>query len=604
MKKPVSFLWRYLPWHLLLIISSLTVLTVFASITLKNIYMERIIEGLTTRSQLLFPVVQPHLKSGDFARVQTICDSLGSIVPGRFTVITADGTVVGDSDEHPSQMENHADRPEITEALHKGIGTSTRFSRTLKISMLYVAASFEQADIQPVVIRCSLPLTALTSTLNNLYQRFAIVLILVILGAALITFLISKRIRRPIAALIDGSERFSRGELDHRMHISDPLELLNLGRAMNSMAAQLKDRIATMNRQQREMKSVLSGMSEALIAVGPDGKIVRFNPAAGALFGISPEQAIHRTLQEVVRNMDLLRFVEDIRSADRSADHESVIHMDSDRFLQVRGSMLAIEKEQAVSPDSTDAAAENDWILLVLNDITRIKRLETVRKDFVANVSHELKTPITAISAAAETLISGAVDDRKNGGRFLQIIRKHTIRLHNLVEDLLQISRLEDPSRTVKQALDAQPLAAVAREAVSVCKPAAQDKQITLTLVADDDISAPVHTPTLEQALINLIDNAIKYSPAKTEVTVSITSRHGRACITVQDQGEGIPAEHQSRIFERFYRIDKSRSREQGGTGLGLAIVKHAVSVLNGEIAVESTPGQGSRFTITLPAGQ
>lgn len=592
MKKPVPFLWRYLPWQLLLLIAALTTVGVYSSFTLRHTYMDRITQELTVRSRLVSAIVLDDLKEHRYAAIQSSLDSLGTVMSGRFTVILPDGRVVGDSRESPQKMENHSDRPEIIAALRDGIGISTRFSNTLKLSMVYVALPCRIQGSATAVIRSALPLTRLTDALHALYRRLVMVLAGVILGSGLIAFIISNIIKKPITGLIEGFGRFSRGDLDYRIHISDPQEFMQLGRAMNSMAAELKKIISSMKEQQQEINTVLAGMSEALITVDKEGRIVRFNPAAAALLETGPAAAEGRTLAEVIRNMDLMRFIHSIREDAEADEQETVIRFAGDRFLQARGRVL---------PGVRDGAAQT---LLVLTDITRIKRLEKIRREFVANVSHELKTPITAISAAVDTLADGALSDSKNSERFLAMIAKHTERLHAIVEDLLQLSRLENISQIQEttNALEPLPVEPVIQEAVSLCRTAAARKQITLEMQCAAAVSARMHAPSLEQALVNLIDNAIKYSPEGSTVVITCKENADGAVISVSDAGEGIPREHQERIFERFYRVDKSRSREQGGTGLGLAIVKHAVLAQGGTVRVESEPFKGSVFTITLPA--
>ncbi len=588
MKKSISFLWRYLPWHVLLLLVSLTTLGIYASLTLRSIYLDGITDNLTARSRLVGSIIYTDLIRRDFDRIESVCDSLGSILPGRFTIILPDGLVVGDSDESPSNMENHANRPEIIDAIEKGSGMSIRFSHTLKLSMVYVAVpQMANGDII-AIIRSSLPLTKLTATLNALYLQLTLVLICVILGAGLISYFISNLISRPISALIEGSRHFSKGALDYRIHISDPKELMVLGRAMNTMASELEKKITSIDEQQREMKSVLTGMSEALIAIEPEGQIIRFNKAAAILFETSEEAAVGKNLEEIVRNMDLLRFISAIRRNPYDDHHEAVISFSGDRFLQARGSIL------------TGGKHHDSQILLVLSDITRLKRLENVRKEFVANVSHELKTPITAISAAVDTLIGGAVNDKKNSARFLSIISQQTARLYDIVKDLLQVSRLENFSNDVEQELETKPLLPFINEAIAISSPKAEKKGISLKIHCDAEITAMLHPPSLEKALINLLDNAIKYSHQDGKVIISCRSESDYTTITVTDFGEGIPSEHQERIFERFYRVDKSRSRKKGGTGLGLAIVKHAVLAQGGSVSVDSSPSKGSSFTISL----
>jgi len=592
MKKPVPIIWKYMPWHILLIILALSLLTGFAYITLKQTYINKTTESLKSKSTIIGFMIKPALQKGNLEQIQTACDSLGKILPGRITVILANGRVVGDSDENPLLMENHAARPEVLEALKTGLGISTRFSSTLKISMHYVAVSVKTNDVNIAVIRSSLPLTTLSSTLNRLLGRIGIALIIIIILATLITLAISNTIKKPLTALIEGANNFSRGNFDKKIYISDPLEFNQLGKAMNNMAEELKGRIETMDAGQQEMENILSGMSEALIVLDMQEKIIRFNQAASNYFNIDSAHSVGRPLPEVVRNMDILRFVEKIRLNKDTEDQEIVIRVENKKYFLTSGRIIEFKDQK------------DSWILLVFNDITRMQKLETIRKEFVANVSHELKTPITAISASVETLIEGAINDTKMAGRFLQIIRSHSARLLSLVEDLLQISRLEETGQTLKADLVYLSLAPVLEKAAALCTADADRKQSRINLDCSQDVKADILPAVLEQAVVNLIDNAVKYSPSGSIINIRCLQKEAEICIEVSDNGPGIEGDHINRIFERFYRVDKSRSREQGGTGLGLAIVKHAVLTLGGNVGVESSPAKGSCFTIKLPVSQ
>jgi two-component system phosphate regulon sensor histidine kinase PhoR len=358
---------------------------------------------------------------------------------------------------------------------------------------------------------------------------------------------------------------------------------------MNNMAAQLNERLQTITRQRNELEGVLSSMIESVLVIDTDEKILRFNKAAGLFFEIDSQSAKGKHIQEVIRNNNLLRFIRRTLSKDHSIEKDIILQDEKDQFLQAHGTILRTE------------TGEIAGALIVLHNITRLKRLENVRKDFVANVSHELKTPITAIQGSVETLRDGALENPKDADRFLDIILKHAERLNTIIEDLLSLSRIEQESEKQQIVLVTAPVRPVLENAITLCEMKSTEKSIRMELVCEPDMEAEINNALLEEAVINLIDNAIKYSEPGSRIRIKAVPRGEQVVITVQDWGSGIPREHLSRIFERFYRVDKARSRSLGGTGLGLAIVKHIVQAHKGNITVESTPAQGSTFAIHLP---
>jgi two-component system phosphate regulon sensor histidine kinase PhoR len=361
---------------------------------------------------------------------------------------------------------------------------------------------------------------------------------------------------------------------------------------MNQMAAHLDDRIRTVLRQRNEQEAVLASMVEGVLAVDLEERILRLNRAAGRLLGVRPEQAEGRRIQEVVRKADLQRFVARALANREPVEGDIVLRdaEEGERFLQAHGTVLRGAQGQEIGA------------LIVLNDVTRLRRLETLRRDFVANVSHELKTPITAIKGFVETLLDGAVADPDDAQRFLQIITRQADRLNAIIDDLLDLSRIEQEAEKGGIPLARGALRPVLEAAVQACSMSAREKPLQIVLHCSGELAAQINAPLLEQAIVNLLTNAIKYSEPAGRVVVDAAQFGDKVMVKVQDWGCGISPEHLPRLFERFYRVDKARSRKQGGTGLGLAIVKHIVQSHGGEVVVHSTPGQGSTFTLILPA--
>jgi two-component system phosphate regulon sensor histidine kinase PhoR len=405
---------------------------------------------------------------------------------------------------------------------------------------------------------------------------------------------VASRLARPVAELSAAAARLAEGDVRTPLPATESRELAGLGEALATLREQLVERGLTIGRQGTQQEAVLGSMIEGVLAIDARQRVVGINQAAVELLGVDLQRAIGRQLQEVVRNPDLRRFA--LRAIDcrEPVEDDLLLRGLRDRTLRMRGTAL-----RDVSGDG--------GAVIVLNDVTEMKRLERVRRDFVANVSHELKTPIASIKGFVETLLDGAADDPADRQRFLDIIARQADRLASIIDDLLALSRIEQSEGTgdlPRQSIRIRDLLAAV---VGDCQPRAADRSIRLEVECDERLAVEVNPPLVEQAVINLVDNAIKYSEPGRAVRIVATAdtASDRApapvLISVRDQGCGIDAEHLPRLFERFYRVDKARSRKLGGTGLGLSIVKHIVQAHGGTIAVESEPGIGSTFTIRLP---
>jgi len=391
-----------------------------------------------------------------------------------------------------------------------------------------------------------------------------------------------------IAAVRSAVNEYQQGRLDVRPAHPPLPALAELGQGLRQMAQTLDERQRDLLRQLSEHEAVLSSMGEGVVAVSHDMRVLTLNAAARRMFGVGPPDARHNTLLEVVRNTELLRLTQNALAGLIPVNGEIVLPGPPAQLLEVHGRQLL------------DGSGKSIGALVVLSDVTALRRLETLRRDFVANVSHELKTPVTTIKGFVETLLDGGRADPEQSEHFLRIISRQAERLSAIIEDLLNLSRIERDTEAGEIPLETAPLHPVLQAALQSCEVQARARAILLECECPPGLTARVNGPLLEQALVNLIDNAIKYSPMGGTVRVTGTEAPGAAVLSVRDWGVGIADKHLPRLFERFYRVDKSRSRKQGGTGLGLAIVKHIAQAHGGQVQVESEPGKGSVFSLHL----
>ncbi|PLX23941.1 MAG: PAS domain-containing sensor histidine kinase [Ignavibacteria bacterium] len=581
--------WQLFTSNFLIIFLALLAFTFVITLTIESILMHRVSDDLEARAQLLHEDITQRFASDRLDDLDALCDDLGRRSQTRITVILPDGRVIADSEHDPRSMDNHRSRPEVQGALGGRVSTSTRFSATLELSTMYAAIPLRRHGRVFGVLRTAVPVQTVETSIRSIQWQIALGGLGITFLAGLMSLLISRRITRPIEEMKDGARRFADGELGFRLPLPRTDELRDLARVMNTMAEQLQDRISVIVQQHSQQDAVLSSMIEGVLAFDTEERLININNSAAELLNIDPEKALGRSIQEAVRNVGLQHFVEHALSTDHAIEGYITLVDTKERFLQAHGSTLK---------DTSDTVI---GVLVVLNDVTELRTLENVRKDFVANVSHELKTPITSIKGFVETLLDGAMHDKDDAARFLSIVSKQADRLNAIIEDLLSLSRIEQGSEREEITLVTGSVYDAMVSAVQSCSHDADAKSITLHLDGDEALRALMNPPLLEQALVNLIGNAIKYSEESKDVWVSAQlGDKDTVTIMVRDEGCGIEAEHLPRLFERFYRIDKARSRKMGGTGLGLAIVKHIAQAHRGFVEVQSTPGQGSVFTIVL----
>jgi two-component system phosphate regulon sensor histidine kinase PhoR len=583
--------WQIYPGQLIITLFAILVCFAVFSSALERFYRKQVTANLEALALFTAEQVRDRFDVSERDYLNAVSSRLGSKSPARITLILPDGTVAGESAKSRDQMENHRDRPEVKTAIEQGrTGQSIRFSSSVRKNMLYVAIPVYRDSELIGVVRTAMPLLRMQETLNGMEHGLLWGGLTVLFLAAVLSLFVSRRISRPLEQIKQGAERFAAGDFSYRLHSIGSEEIGSLAKTMNEMAAQLEERLQTVSKERNQREAVLSSMVEGVLAVDTTGHIISLNKAAAQFFSVfQPETAPGRSIEEVVRNVNLQKFVAEVLDGQETREIELAVQNNATSYyLQTRGTNLLGMQGRRIGA------------VIVFNDVSRLRRLENLRRDFVANVSHELKTPITSIKGFVETLLDGAIHNPVDADRFLKIVAKHADRLNCIIEDLLMLSRLEQDG---KQGMEMQKtgLCGILNSAVEICTQRAAGKNITVSVECSDALTATVNPPLIEQALINLIGNAIKYSADGKTVVVSAHAEDGGARLMVKDQGYGIEEKHLDRLFERFYRVDKGRSRQEGGTGLGLSIVKHIAQAHGGTVAVQSRYGEGSTFSIFIP---
>ena len=584
-------IWQIYPFFLMVALVGLLALSGNVSIVLRHFYRAEKTDELERLARVVMPQFEDVVGTDQYDTMQAICRQLAQATAFRFTLIDPEGKVLADSDQDPRQMENHLMRPEVQAALNEGFGSNIRFSRTVREELLYVGLPLKRDESTAAVLRIAVPLVELRRTTHLIFGDVVRYGLMIAVLLALLSLALSWKISRPLELLRRGAQRFAQGDLKHRLPVPSSREIGALAAAMNQMAAQLDERIRTVITQRNEQQAVLASMTEGVLAVDMQGLVMSVNRAAAQMLQNPPQEGSGRSVEEVVRNTELQHFIRRALDSAVSVEDRLVLHDSpgAERHLQVSGAPLR------------DEAGQKIGVLIVLNDITQIHRLEQLRRDFVANVSHELKTPVTSIKGFIETLLDGAMDNPDDRRRFLEIIARQAHRLDSIIDDLLTLSRLEQQSKSERAELAAAKIRPILTAAADLCQVFAAEKNIPIEIDCPDDLEGRVNASLCEQAAVNLVDNAIKYSDAGRPVRLEAERVGEELLIRVRDHGCGIAADHLPRLFERFYRVDKARSRKLGGTGLGLAIVKHIAQFHNGRITVESQLNQGSVFTLYLP---
>lgn len=515
----------------------------------------------------------------------------------RVTIIGSDGRVLADSAHDIETMENHSNRPEFRQAMSSGEGESVRHSHTLDRDLVYWATRFDRSSGPPVIVRFATPLAQINSALAAVRRKLWEASLVILLLAIGISALFSRRFARRVGELQEFSQRVAIGDFRPLIQESATDELGDLARALNDTASRLSATISSLSDERNRSAAILRSIAEAIAVIDADDQITFYNEAFASLWNLDSHGQEKRPALSVIRHPDVLRLIRSALTGQEARGELSLGSAQPRHFSVTAATILASSEGSAGSENESKPAGA----VVVLHEITETRRLEQVRKDFVANVSHELRTPLTAIQGFAETLLNGGLEDRENNRRFIEIIRNHASRLARLTEDLLELSKIEAGKLPLDvRSVDVDELMA---PVIDLAQNLALKKGVSLNFS-----NPPIDFPTLRgdigllrEVLRNLLDNAIQYTPANGRVEVGAERNGSSAVFTVADTGIGIPQAEHNRIFERFYRVDAARSREAGGTGLGLAIAKHIVEAHGGQIWVDSEIGSGSKFHFSIP---
>ena len=566
---------------------------------IQQFYLNETKEHLTSKAYLIQSGIDTKRKN---VSLQDFVKKSSELSEIRITILDTNGVVLADSEEDPALMENHrtvSKREEIEVAIKKGLGSSQRYSTTINEDMLYVAI-LASAEDSYIIIRTSESMLSLNTSINKVRERIvliSIIILIVIIPAVIIT---SRFITRPLFLIGKAARKISKGDLldpipiSQKSFFSNTEEISSITVALNEMAKELDKKIATITREKNEQKNILNyiniiqySMSEGLIAIDLENKISTINKAAASYLDIDRKKDIGKSYDKKIKNKAIKKIIKSILKKRRPITKEIRIGQMKKMFFILNGKVLKDQKSKPVG------------CLIVMTDVTRLKQLEAMRRVFVANVSHELKTPITSIGGYIETAQGDIPLKTKN--EFLEKAIRQNNRLNSIIDDLLRLSRIEAIEDEDAFTLSTQKLLPIIEGSVEDIRENIKKYDIKVDIKCSEDISAKIDFQLMREALINLLDNAIKYGVDNSTVILSVKRKSNKILIDIENKGEVIPEKERDRIFNRFYRVDKSRSKKTGGTGLGLAIVKHISIVHNGTIEVHKSDGDTTVFRLTLP---
>ena len=579
-----SIRWRIAIPYVILILAIMLALSAYLSAQVRLAHLADLQGQMLAESRLLAAEAGPWLAQAEGdgvldSQARRWADLLGA----RVTIISRTGAVLGESHAERGNMENHLDRPEVQQALLTGQGSSVRPSETVGHDMIYVATAIRAEGQVAGVVRLAVSLEAVEARIARLRQTILAVTLPATLVAVLIALLIAERTGRPIRKLTEVAERLAKGDLDARLVPTTRDEVGQLTQVFNHMADRLQEQVAGLAREQSRLAGILEHMADGVIIADGDGQVLLINPAAAQLLQTSARDAVGRSLAQVLRHHQLIQLWR--RSRERHEEQAATVEVDlQGLFVQAIVTPLPEPSRQG--------------FLVILQDLTRIRRLETVRRDFVSNISHELRTPLASLKALAETLRDGALEDPPAAKRFLDRMETEVDSLAQMVQELLELSRIESGRAPLR--LEPVAVAEVVMPPVERLRPQAERAGLTLAVHVGAGLPPIVaDAERLRLVITNLVHNAIKFTPPQGQVTVTASAAGNEVTISVRDTGVGIASEDLPRIFERFFKADRARSG--GGTGLGLAIAKHIVQAHGGRIWVESRRGEGSTFFVSLP---
>ncbi|EAD5507116.1 PAS domain-containing protein [Listeria monocytogenes] len=525
----------------------------------------------------------------DAATIQKSLDPLGEDIDARITVIDSKGDVVADTKKDPEKLDNHMNRPEVTDILKKGesVGISIRESDSLGYSMLYVAVPVKHQSKTDGVLRISISLESVDAAVAKLWGNLALIFGIALVIIAAISVFIARKITRPVREIIEVSTDLANHKYDSRIHGKISGELQDLSISVNTLAESLETQMFEIKQNEQRLNAIVQNLVSGVMLINVDKQVIMTNRTMYQILGET--EITGKPFYEVIKSFALSQLIEATFETKTIQQKEIILYFPREMILDASVSPILGEN------------GEITGIILLLHDITQIRHLENVRSEFVTNVSHELKTPVTALKGFAETLLDGAMYDEMLLKKFLTIIKEESDRLHRLIMDILALSRIEQ--NPVPENIELVEVDEVIEQSARTIFEMATEKNIQVIIPEKTIPSVTIETDRdkLQQILINLLSNAINYTPVDGKVEVKLIEQEAEVIIEVTDNGIGIPAKDIDRVFERFYRVDKARSRHSGGTGLGLSIVKHLVENCGGRIEVESQEEVGSTFRVTLP---
>jgi len=582
-----SIKFRLVLFFFITIFVSITATGYYSAVFFKGQYISELKGKLFEHSRTIELILEP-LPESEFQNAAVkIAEKLGGNRKIRITIIRNDGTVIADSESDPAKMENHLNRPEIIEAREKGAGSATRMSGTVHHEFLYAARLVKKSDGRTFFIRVAAPSYYINTTMNHIKFTIFLAAVVTLLLSFAFTWTITTRFTRPLERIKETSEKIAAGDLSARSRLHGEDEFGRLGMAVDVMADSIQKNIEDIREKKSEIENILGSMKDGVIVTDNERNILLINAAVFEIFRLDHQDYTGAPLVNVIRHQIINDNIKHVLNDGKSREAEIEIHPISKTTIDAR-----VYPFKSPSGEMTGA-------IIVVRDITRLKKLETVRTEFIENASHELRTPVSLIRGFVETLLSGAMGIEKDRQRFLELLDKESRRLMNLTEDILDLERAE--KRKVEKDIVEIDVVKELSDSVEHFAHSAAEKGLKIeTDFPAEPVALKIPKEDFAQIFNNLIDNAVKFTRSGM-ITVGIEKSAHQIAITVKDTGVGIPSPDKERIFERFYRVDKSRSREMGGTGLGLSIVKHYVEKWGGSVSVESQPGVGTSFRVTFP---
>lgn len=541
-------------------------------------YKNNLINEQNYLTHTIDKIISPIIDKGDLNILDSTVKDIGKDLRSRITIIEKNGKVIADSKANPKSMENHLDRPEVVSAITNGFGTAIRHSFSVDKDMMYVASPLKINDKKVVITRLSVFMDDYITFINNLEQNILKIILISLFITIFLAIILSKTITKPINILVSDTNKVAEGDFSIRSNIKTNDELELLGNSFNKMIEKLDELFTQTVNQKDELNKIISSIQEGLVVIDKSGIITLSNESFNNIIGLKSLKG--KSYKEVIRDENVIKIIKNMIISNTNITNE----------LEFKGEYYIC---------NGNLINDNNELVIIFNNISNLKKLENIKRDFVVNVSHELRTPLTVINGYIETL-EDEVDDKNK--KYVNIIKNHTKRLINIVQDLLIISELEQKNTTLD--ISEVNVTELVENLKSTFEQKLKEKNINLNFNIENDLHGfYADSFKLDQIFINLIDNSIKYSE-KGSIEVQIKKEDSNIKIEISDTGLGIPEKDQERIFERFYTVDKSRSRQYSGTGLGLSIVKHIVNLHKGKIELVSKLNNGSKFIITLPKNQ